>query len=251
MTRISQAGFSAVEGLLLLVIAGIIGFTGWFVYHSRQMSNKDYAASSSTAPSYKKSNVAKPSTGLTGAYASWKTGTLQYEQISYDHPSDWKMVDQSFASDLKKGCVTPGSDQVFLTSPSKNTVYFRTGISCIGDGGASVIDNVPITTLGKSAYLDLENVPDLGGGVSTSIASSACLSATTSADAGVFFGASKNITDGSDTDPPVDQFCYYPYDLLYDAAAGDSAGMTASSMKTQPDFRAAVKIFESMKYTAE
>ncbi len=40
MIMSGQKGFSAVEGLLVIVIAGIVGFTGWFVWHSQQSTNK-------------------------------------------------------------------------------------------------------------------------------------------------------------------------------------------------------------------
>jgi len=43
-------GFSAVEGLLILIIAGILGFTGWYVYSSHNktsdtLTNADLASS--------------------------------------------------------------------------------------------------------------------------------------------------------------------------------------------------------------
>jgi Tfp pilus assembly protein PilV len=51
----SNLGFSVVEALLILVVVGILGFTGWYVYHAKQTSDKNYsAASESTVPTYKK-----------------------------------------------------------------------------------------------------------------------------------------------------------------------------------------------------
>jgi len=43
-----QQGFSAVEALLILVVIGILGFTGWYVYHARQPSDKDYSSATTT-----------------------------------------------------------------------------------------------------------------------------------------------------------------------------------------------------------
>jgi len=34
-----QAGFSAIETILVIVIVGAIGFVGWYVYHSKQNSD--------------------------------------------------------------------------------------------------------------------------------------------------------------------------------------------------------------------
>lgn len=36
-------GFGAIEALLILVVVGIVGFTGWFVYHSKQVADKTLA----------------------------------------------------------------------------------------------------------------------------------------------------------------------------------------------------------------
>lgn len=46
----TQRGFSAVESLLIVVILGLVGFTGWFVYHSKQTADKTLASSNSTVP---------------------------------------------------------------------------------------------------------------------------------------------------------------------------------------------------------
>ena len=39
----NQTGFSVIEALLILVVVGILGFTGWFVYHSKQATDKTLA----------------------------------------------------------------------------------------------------------------------------------------------------------------------------------------------------------------
>lgn len=35
-----QHGFAAVEAILVIIVLGIVGFTGWFVYHSKQATDK-------------------------------------------------------------------------------------------------------------------------------------------------------------------------------------------------------------------
>src|SRR5579871_5801589 len=54
MKILKQNGFSAIEGLLILVIVGLIGFTGWYVWHSKNNSDKALseaqAVSNSTLP---------------------------------------------------------------------------------------------------------------------------------------------------------------------------------------------------------
>ncbi len=51
----NQAGFGVVEGLLVLVVAGIIGFTGWYVLQSKSKTNNalDNAANSQANPDKK------------------------------------------------------------------------------------------------------------------------------------------------------------------------------------------------------
>lgn len=44
----TQKGFSAVEGLLLVVIAGLIGFVGWYVYHVKNQTSTTYDNSAKT-----------------------------------------------------------------------------------------------------------------------------------------------------------------------------------------------------------
>ena len=55
MNHSKQSGFGIVGALLVLVVVGILGFTGWYVYHVKQTSDKVYStAAISTVPTYKK-----------------------------------------------------------------------------------------------------------------------------------------------------------------------------------------------------
>ncbi|HSX30505.1 MAG TPA: hypothetical protein VLE99_01165 [Candidatus Saccharimonadales bacterium] len=51
MKNTDQTGFSIVEALLILVVVGILGFTGWYVYHAKQASDKTYSATSNSETS--------------------------------------------------------------------------------------------------------------------------------------------------------------------------------------------------------
>ena len=62
MTRLNNhSGFGVVEALLMLVVIGILGFTGWFVYHSRHAANKgyDYQSATSAGPKAQSSDTAQ------------------------------------------------------------------------------------------------------------------------------------------------------------------------------------------------
>ncbi len=80
MKRLKNSlGFSVVEALLLLIVVGILGFTGWFVYHAKQSSDKNYATSANSDSS----STTKQATTLHGT----KTVSLDatYEKyMNYD-----------------------------------------------------------------------------------------------------------------------------------------------------------------------
>jgi len=40
--RINHRGFSAIEGLLMLVILGLVSFTAWYIFHSNNSANQAY-----------------------------------------------------------------------------------------------------------------------------------------------------------------------------------------------------------------
>ncbi len=72
MKKLSQNGFTAVEGLLILVIVGIIGGVGWFVWNNRSAGVKPAADKSSQSI---KAVSAKDTT----------------KTFSYSYPSSWKL----------------------------------------------------------------------------------------------------------------------------------------------------------------
>jgi Tfp pilus assembly protein PilE len=57
--KYSQKGFSAVEGLLIVIILGMLGGVGYYVYNSQKQVDKTYSqtANSSVAPSTKKTTA--------------------------------------------------------------------------------------------------------------------------------------------------------------------------------------------------
>lgn len=51
-----QSGFAALEAILIVVIIGIVGSTGWFVLNAKRNTDKSLAGNNSTAPTYSKKN---------------------------------------------------------------------------------------------------------------------------------------------------------------------------------------------------
>jgi len=236
MKTANQTGFNIVETLLVLVVVGILGFTGWYVYHAEQTSNKNYsAAASTTTPVYKKN-----------PYAGWKTGSLKYEEIAYQYPAGWTVTDTSASSPKGTGCVYPGTDNVVLTSPSSHQISLRTGVECLGGSGAKTFDSIPVTALGQKLYItlaaaDLDSTP--------TDPASACLSPAPT-QAGYPTGVkSKNIFVDGGSNAPGNDFCYWPY--LSNSPDATPPQVTASQMESSADFATAKLIFESMKYTTQ
>jgi len=83
--KINQKGLSAVEGLLLVVIAAIIGFTGWYVGHTQSSTNKTLTSDNSTTPSFKK----KAKSNNTDITADWTAYTSTLGKFSLKHPKAW------------------------------------------------------------------------------------------------------------------------------------------------------------------
>lgn len=49
--KTNQKGFSTLEVILILVIVGLVGFVGWYVYDSSQKTNDTYTAASKSSSS--------------------------------------------------------------------------------------------------------------------------------------------------------------------------------------------------------
>ena len=77
----NQSGFSAVEALLILIIVGILGFTGYFVWHAKQSADKSLTPNNSTTPVIKK----KTTTNQTQP----TTSTSQTSQQQYLAIKEW------------------------------------------------------------------------------------------------------------------------------------------------------------------
>jgi hypothetical protein len=99
--QVSNKGFTVIESLLILVVVGILGFTGWFVWHSTQkvnQTNKNAVSDSQPAVYNKKyTDTAKVFT-LTYP-ANWKLtfDSPQGGEGSPPPPTDWSKVSRSFS----------------------------------------------------------------------------------------------------------------------------------------------------------
>jgi len=119
----NSKGFSVVEALLVIIVVGILGFTGWFVYHAKNVANKNY----NSQPTTQASKTNKDSQTADGPYAGWKTYSSSFEKLSFKYPSSWKSVTPAIPS------TAPGADSFELKSPSGAvTVSWDSEIDGIG-----------------------------------------------------------------------------------------------------------------------
>lgn len=96
MKKTDQAGFGIVKSLLILVVVCILGFMGWYVFHTKLMSNKRY-----TTTTISKNPM--PNSAPVDPYAGWKTYTSELGGISIKYPGDWTAPVQPYTSTLDDG----------------------------------------------------------------------------------------------------------------------------------------------------
>jgi hypothetical protein len=129
MRNINQKGFSAIEGLLILIIVGIVGGLGWYVWKANEDSkrNLNSASQAETMGINLKGKV---------SMAGWKA--YEGPDFKLQHPGDW-----SFSELVKNQCplaaeqykttncpiqfgLAPGNftkEQVERDSPIRGIVY--------------------------------------------------------------------------------------------------------------------------------
>lgn len=105
----NQKGFSAVEGLLILFIVGLVGFIGWYVYHSKNNAEATLSQADKTANLESINTVV----GLK---------TYSDDFVSLKYPANWS-VKRDDNTNL------PGTKNLVLTGPNDNEVASSIGIS--------------------------------------------------------------------------------------------------------------------------
>lgn len=123
MKKANQIGFSIIEVLLILIVVSILGFTGWYVYHAKQASNKNYSAAASlSAPAYKK-KAATAVTTTTNAYVGWKTFCSSKTSACFKYDPSWTFAECAPVQVNEQGNFQncPSSETVSLIAPDKVT----------------------------------------------------------------------------------------------------------------------------------
>lgn len=91
----NNKGFSVIEGLLIMVILGIIGGTGWYVYNVQNKTTESLInadAANSSAVNYKTSKTTKPNITPDPTTGSWVAVTSGAKRFSIKVPDGWSFL---------------------------------------------------------------------------------------------------------------------------------------------------------------
>jgi hypothetical protein len=118
--------------VMSVAILIVLCLSGWLIYRGHQ----DALSSASMKLVYHN--------------AHWKTATLTYEKITYQYPSNWKLINQSQVAPKRNNyCAYPGHDIVTLESPSGSQVDLDAGQVCPTPLKAEIFGATPTIAFGK------------------------------------------------------------------------------------------------------
>lgn len=119
----NQKGFTLVESLLVILILAVIGFAGYYVWHSQHSSKLPVSNSPSKASTEVSSNNSKPVTeSLSETYSNSDFG------FSFKYPASWKLIKN--LQDYSRGAP---EGEIYAQSPGGIKVHFDPGFG--GKGG--------------------------------------------------------------------------------------------------------------------
>lgn len=121
--RIGQNGFHLIMIPLIVIIIGIIGFAGWYVYKSNTNTNKSLDNVSANGPT-KATPTASPTP------SAWKTYNEDMHDITFEYPIDASVKDAI--------SISREADWSRITGP--NDSYYLDIIYSMGDKGGWVAE---------------------------------------------------------------------------------------------------------------
>lgn len=136
MKKLHQTGFAAIEAVLILVVVGIIGFTGWFVWNAKQNADKSLdAANSSEQAKIKAKKAAETNqTQPVDETASWLLYEPPGKQYKVRLADGWKLERYQDSSSL----YTFNNNDLFVVEGTKAVV---TQVEGGKDGGTGFFLN--------------------------------------------------------------------------------------------------------------
>jgi len=113
----NHSGFGVLEALLILVLIGVLGFTGWFVYRAQKTADKSYNSQSSAQLSTTKKAIKSVDT-----YAGWKAFCSGVTNACFKYDPSWTFAEcepQQINMQNFQDCAPEGGEMVSLISPDK------------------------------------------------------------------------------------------------------------------------------------
>lgn len=144
--RLNQQGFGALAVILIIVIVGIIGGTGWYVYKANVTTEKAQDESAAHNPSTSNNSISS---------ASWRTYTNDEYSFSFNLPSDVAFNEKNNGSiyQQEKDLGLAYSVQR-IQDINENEPYYLDKKTALNDIEALKIGNVS-TQIGLTGYYKL------------------------------------------------------------------------------------------------
>ncbi len=111
----NQKGFAAVEALLIVLVIGLIGSVGWYVYQ-----NNNNGKNNQTTEDSKSSKV----DAQNDEYADWNTYNAKLGGFTLRYPRDWTVIRDESAADPESD-----PDEVFVVAPKGYDIDKQDGVS--------------------------------------------------------------------------------------------------------------------------
>ncbi|MFC1419379.1 hypothetical protein [Streptacidiphilus cavernicola] len=232
-------GFGLIAVLAVVVVLGVIGGGGAYVYHQNHKTKPATKTSTTSKSDGSSSTKPKP---VADVYAGWGTYTSAKEGLSFRYPSGWitradpcvNPATQAVGECIKiDSPVRTGSPYVFELG-----YYWNSGTNI---GPSQVYETQPLTVKGStsSLYLTAESAGNPNGGVcdlnlvtqNYPIGKDSSVSSVVPSQKqqGVVFALSASMRPS--------------------AGAQNTPCYSLSEYKTQPDYQDLLKVFESVQYS--
>lgn len=150
--RTDQKGFSAVEGLLIVLVVAAIAFIGWSVMQKQNDQKNKQTTTGSTSGS---------SDDINKAGAASSTYCAKNEKVCFDHPADWRIQEKETARAGADAVIKADAFTISNTSGapvlSFDSSYNQLGGACADEDIADqvVISSEPTKINGS--YLSKDN----------------------------------------------------------------------------------------------